>query len=148
MQQFASGLLEDQDFNVEVIKKAQYFLGRENLLSASDLDRFTLLIQQTTPKREESTPMETLEEGGKDEVMQEVEDEGELEAKYVEAMKDLVFDSISMQNMETEKYDKYHYADSLDSSKSASKSKMERLLKEMNMLNDSLPGEFSFSSSF
>eukprot|EP01117_Protostelium_nocturnum_P005529 TRINITY_DN1996_c0_g1_i3.p1 TRINITY_DN1996_c0_g1~~TRINITY_DN1996_c0_g1_i3.p1 ORF type:complete len:1038 (-),score=359.79 TRINITY_DN1996_c0_g1_i3:65-3178(-) len=128
-QPFTSSLTEDQDFSVEVLSKAQYFITRENLLPPNDMEKLIKFVEHSKSAKEEAKPMETSGKGEED-AMEIVEDETELEAKYVENMKDLIFDSLSMVNVETEKYDKYHYSASLDSSKSASKAKMERLMKE------------------
>eukprot|EP01116_Phalansterium_solitarium_P010607 TRINITY_DN2558_c0_g1_i9.p1 TRINITY_DN2558_c0_g1~~TRINITY_DN2558_c0_g1_i9.p1 ORF type:complete len:504 (+),score=0.67 TRINITY_DN2558_c0_g1_i9:291-1802(+) len=65
-------------------------------------------------------------------------DEAELERRYVEALRDLQFDSFPMASEETGAYE-HHYASNIAAPGAVTGSKMARLQKEMQTLSTSLP---------
>jgi hypothetical protein len=119
--------------------KASYFLNREKMLPSEQLQAFEKFVslvnsifdanrkrhQEPNPSMEAAEPMDI--------VAQSAEDEKLVAEKYVEALKDLVFDTYSMKEEDSEKY-RHHYASNIAAPGSVSSSKMARLMKVHTLL--------------
>ncbi|PRP84051.1 P-type ATPase [Planoprotostelium fungivorum] len=139
---FISCVLSDGDFSPSTLYEARTIVDRQGLLVGEALEQFTKFVASVQPP-DVSAPVSSHTEDPLNQMEISEPEEEDISERYAEKMKDMVFDSCSMADEEG-KYN-HHYASQIQGGTSANKSKMERILKEMTMLSESLPVSVSSS---